>query len=152
MKLSDKPTTHVLIKANTTSTWDYCEFAIIHLSERWRKLQAKRLEGVKPFADDDYFSSMCFYDTSVDFYQTEYEGEPDIEKLLADKDWIFVEVDDDETERWPAPENSLDCHKLVIYRDGSAIYKAYGKHTNEEFWTNEFLLQQLTGTTVETRL
>lgn len=41
MKLSDKATAHILVKAN--SEWDNCEFAIIHLSEEWKTEQAKRL-------------------------------------------------------------------------------------------------------------
>lgn len=45
MKILDKPTTHILIKANTNSEWDCCEFAVIHLSEEWKKLQATRFEA-----------------------------------------------------------------------------------------------------------
>lgn len=143
MKTSDKPTADILIKASTNSEWDCCEFAFIHLSEEWRKLQAKRLEAVKPFKDDYSFQSMRFYDYSVDFFQPGDE-EPDIEELLADKDWAFVEIDEDELDELTPPENSLDFYVLEIHRDGNARYKAYGKHTNEEFWTNEFSLQQLT--------
>ncbi len=70
MKTSDKPTAHILVRASTNSEWDCCDFAIIHLSEEWRKLQEKRLEAVKPFANDYSFQSMRFYDGSVDFFQS----------------------------------------------------------------------------------
>lgn len=149
MKTSDKPTEYILIKASTNSEWDCCEFALIHLSEKWKKLQAERFEAVKPFADNYSFSSMNFYDSSVDFFQTGDEEEPDMEELLADKDWTFVELDDDELDRLSPPENSLECYKLVIHRDGNARYEAIGKYTDEEFWTNEFSLQQLIEQTVE---
>lgn len=148
MKTSDKPTADILIKASTDSEWDCCEFAFIHLSEKWEKLQAKRLEAVKPFKDDYSFQSMRFYDYSVKFFQPGDE-EPDIEELLADREWVFVELDDDELDELTSPENSLDFYKIVIYRDGNARYEAFGKHTNEEFYTNEFPLQQLIGQTVE---
>lgn len=148
MKTSDKPTADILIKASTDSEWDCCEFAFIHLSEEWGKLQAKRLEAVKPFKDDYSFQSMRFYDYSVKFFQSGDE-EPDIEELLADREWVFVELDDDELDELTSPENSLDFYKIVIYRDGNARYEAFGKHTNEEFYTNEFPLQQLIGQTVE---
>lgn len=143
MKISDKPTEHILIKANTNSEWDCCEFALIHLSEKWKQQQVKRLEAVKPFTDDYAFQSMRFYNTSVDFYQPGDDGEPDIEELLTDKDWAFVEIDEDELDELAPPESSLDCYVLEIHRDGNARYKAYGKYTNEEFWTKEFPLQQL---------
>lgn len=148
MKTSDKPTADILIRASTDSEWDCCEFAFIHLSEKWRNLQAKRLEAVKPFKDDYSFQSMRFYDYSVKFFQPGDE-EPDIEELLADKEWVFVELDDDGLDNLTSPENSLDFYKIVIYRDGNARYEAFGKHTNEEFYTNEFPLQQLIEQTVE---
>lgn len=149
MKISDKPTAHILIKASTSSEWDCCEFAIIYLSEKWRKLQATRLEAVKPFTDDYTFQSIRFYSTSVDFYQSGDDITSDMEELLANKDWAFVEVDENELDELTPPESSLDFYMLEIHRDGNARYKAYGKHTNEEFWTNEFPLQQLTEQTVE---
>jgi hypothetical protein len=150
MKISDKPTGYILIKAHTDSEWDCCDFALIYLSEEWKRQQAKRLEAVKPFADNDTFSSINFYDSSVNFFQTGDEDEPDVEELLADKEWAFVELDDDdETDRLTSPENRLECYKLVIYRDGNARYEAIGKYTNEEFWTSEFSLQQLTEQAVE---
>ncbi|MFQ7730577.1 MAG: hypothetical protein ACLRI9_07940 [Bacteroides fragilis] len=144
MKTSDKPTADILIKASTNSEWDCCEFAVIHLSEEWSKRQAKRLEAVKPFSDDYTFQSMKFYDGSVEFFQSGDE-ESSIEELLADREWVFVELNDGELDKLTSPENRLDFYKIVIYRDGNARYEAFGKHTDEEFWTNEFPLQQLTG-------
>lgn len=144
MKISDKPTEYISIKANTDSEWDCCDFALIHLSGKWKEIQAERLEAVKPFADNYSFSSMNFYDSSVEFFRVGDEDEPGTEKLLADKDWTFVELDNDETDRLTPPENRLDCYRLVIYRDGDAKYEAYGKYTGEEFWTNVFPLRQLT--------
>lgn len=150
MKISDKPTGYILIKAHTDSEWDYCDFALIYLSEKWKKLQAERLEAVKPFADNDSFSSINFYDSSVNFFQAGDDEDSDMEELLGDKDWTFVEPDDDEeTDRLTSPENRLECYKLVIYRDGNARYEAIGKYTNEEFWTSEFPLQQLTEQAIE---
>lgn len=148
MKISDKPTTEILIKAYTDSEWDCCEFAIIHLSERWRKIQAKRLEHVKPFKDDFNFQSMRFYDYSVQFFQSGDEG-PDMEELLSERNWVFVKVDEDELDELTPPENSLDFYNIVIYRDANARFEAFGKHTNEEFYTNEFPLQQLTEQSIQ---
>jgi hypothetical protein len=31
----------------------------------------------------------------------------------------------------------LDCYRLVIFKNGTAYYQAYGKHTGEEFYTEE---------------
>lgn len=149
MKTSDKPTAHILIKANTNSEWDCCDFAVIHLSEEWRKLQAMRLEAVKPFKDDYNFQSIRFYDGSVEFFQSGGDEEPDIEELLTDKEWVYVELDDDELDKLASPENRLDYYNILIYRDGNARYEVFGKYSNEEFYTNTFSLQQLTEQTIE---
>ncbi len=144
MKLSDNATAHILVKATTNSEWDNCEFAIVHLSQEWKKEQAKRLEAVKPFAEDFNFQSLNYYDTAVEFYRTGEEDQPNIETLLAGKEWVFVELNEEEQETFTVPENRLDCYRLVVHRNGNATYKAYGKHTSEEFWTEEFSLSQLT--------
>jgi len=141
MKTTDKATAYLLVKANTNSEWDSCEFAIVHIPDEWKREQAKRLEAVKPFAEDYNFQSLSYYDTTVEFYRTGEDDQPDIEKLLAGKDWVFVEMDGQEA--FTTPENRLDCYRLSVYRNGNANYKAYGKHTSEEFWTEDFLLTEL---------
>lgn len=143
MKTTNKTTAHILIKATTNSEWDNCEFAIVHLSKEWKKEQARRLEAVNPFAEDFNFQSLNYYDTAVNFYRIDDNDQPDIEKILAGKEWVFVELNEEEQETFSIPENRLDGYSLVVNRNGSALYKAYGKHTGEEFWTEKFSLQQL---------
>ena len=107
MKLSDKTTAHILVKANTNSEWDNCEFAIIHLSEEWKKEQVKRLALVKPLEGNHYFCSMNYYDTAVDFYRTGEDDNPNIEELLNGEEWVFVELDEQEqpSDKRPAGEH-----------------------------------------------
>lgn len=52
MKVSDKPTGRILVRANSNSEWDSCEFAIVSISEKWKEEQLQRLEIIKPFAED----------------------------------------------------------------------------------------------------
>lgn len=144
MKVSDKPTGHILVRAHSNSEWDSCEFAIVSISEKWKEEQLKRLEIIKPFEEDYVFQSLNFYDYSVNFYQTGEGGLPDLDELLAGKDWTFIELSEEEPDNLTPPESSLDCYRLAIYRDGDAKYKAYGKYTDEEFWTENLPLQQLT--------
>lgn len=143
MKLSVKATEHILVKAYTNSEWDYCEFAIVYLSEQWKKEQVKRLELVTPLMGDYLFQSMNFYDTAVDFYRACDDEQTNIEEMLGDKEWIFVVLDKEEQDTFIIPENHMDCYRLVLHSDGTAYYTAYGKHTSEEFWTEHFSLHQL---------
>lgn len=142
MRLSAKATEHILVKAYTNSEWDYCEFAIVYLSEQWKKEQAKRLELVTTLKGDYLFQSMNFYETAVDFYRVCDDEQTNIEEMLGDKEWIFVVLDKGELETFTFPENSLDCYRLVLHSDGTAYYTAYGKHTSEEFCTEHFSLHQ----------
>ncbi|MDX3913920.1 MAG: hypothetical protein QHC79_10325 [Pseudosphingobacterium sp.] len=143
MKATNKTTAHLLIKANTNSEWDSCEFAIVHISEEWKMEQAKRLEYLEPLKDNYQFQSMNFYDSAIDFFRVDEDDRPNIENLLGDKEWTFVELEKSEQERLTPPESRLDCYRLVFRADGTAHYTAYGKHTSEEFWTKEFSLPHL---------
>lgn len=143
MIVSAKATEYILVKANTNSEWDYCEFAIVPLSEQWKKEQTKRIELVTPLKGDFYFQSMAFYDTAVVFYMTAEDQQPNIEEMLGDKEWVFVELEIRELETFTVLESHLDCYRLVLYSDGTAYYTAYGKYTGEEFWTEQFSLHQL---------
>jgi hypothetical protein len=53
MKLSDKATAHVLLKAGTNSEWDNCNFAIIHITEDWKRNSKNGLKWLSRL--QDYF-------------------------------------------------------------------------------------------------
>lgn len=142
MRISEQPTDHILIKAYTDSEWDCCDFALVTLSEEWKRRQATRCKTVEPYKEDSGFYSLNFFDGASDFYRSGTENE-DVESLLKGRGWTFVELEEGETERLIPPKNSLRCYRIVIYRDGSARYEAHGKHTSEEFWTYDLPLKEL---------
>lgn len=139
MRTSEKPTAFVLVRAGTISEWDHCDFAIIHISEEWKTDQLKRMEAVDPFKEDYAFQGASFYAPDIEYFRKDDNDSPDIDNLLQNGGWTFIELDtEDEMKQFEQPENSLDCHTIRISSDGCAIYKAFGKYSNEEFWT-EFL-------------
>lgn len=146
MNASNKPTAYLLLSAYTGSDWDCCEFAIVHISEKWKETQRKRLEAIQLYADDYCLCSFNYYDTAVDFYYANDERSPNIDKILDGQRWAFVEFDEGEPETFCVPESRLDCHRLVLHRDGTAKYSAYGKHTDEEFWTDDIDLNAICNT------
>ena len=143
MQLSDKPTSHILVRAYTDSEWDSCDFAIISLSEGWRKTQPERLRAIKQVENTPSFLSIQFFDGAADFYRSGDDGLPDINGLLGDNKWAFVELTQKEQDNLTPPESSLNCYKMVLYKDGEAKYTAYGKHTSEEFWTTVLPLRKI---------
>lgn len=143
MQISETPTDYILVKARTDSEWDSCDFAIVNLSNAWRQNQLKRLDTVEPFVDDYTFQSLNFYDCAVDFYQESDASLPDVNEFLANRSWAFVDVSEEEQDTLTQPENALDGYTISIKSNGEAKYKAYGKHTGEEFWTEEFPLSDI---------
>ena len=143
MKTTSTITDYVLIKADTDSDWDYCHFALIHCTKEWGKTMQQRLKTVQSVEAEIGFVSLNYYDTSVDFYRTDDNEQPDIRTLLGEKDWSFVELDENEQETLLAPESRLDTYRLSLYRYGTAIYTAHGKHSGDEFYTSEFPIQNI---------
>lgn len=135
----------MLIKASTNSEWDFCDFAIVQLSPDWIEQQEKRLKLLIPFDGDHSFCSLNYYDWAVDFYRNGDDENLDIDELLGDEEWIYVELSAQQQETLTRPENSLDCFTLVMLANGRANYKAYGKHSGEEFWTEDFPINQIIG-------
>lgn len=143
MKQSDKPTSYLLIKSSTNSEWDSCDFAIINITKEWRQAQKKRLEVIKVIENDEDIKSLNYFDTHVEFFRFSEEYDPLIEECLSVRNRIFIDLEKEDLKQLIQPENSLCHYQMQLSKDGNAIYKAYGKHTEEEFRTVEFSLWEL---------
>jgi len=148
MQLSEKPTSHILVGADTNDSWCSCDFAVITISEQWKQDQLRRLEVVRSFADDSTFRTLSFENCSVYFFHSDRSGQPDLKELLGDRNWAFVEVSPEELSEEELPEEeqincNLDAYRLVIDFDGDVKYTAFGEYSGGEFWTEEFPLQEL---------
>ena len=86
---------------------------------------------------------MNYADTNVEFFKFSEEDYPEIEELLSEKSQIFIELETNDLKKLLQPENSLNCYQMQVFKNGNAIYNAFGKHTGEEFYTEEFSLIQL---------
>lgn len=71
------------------------------------------------------------------FYQPDEDGILGSEDLPEDNNWCFVELTETELERLVPPDNVLVSHILAVFANGEARYRAYGKHTDERFWTEK---------------
>ena len=109
MKLSDKPTEYLLIRALTNSDWDECDFAIINITDEWKQTQKKRLETAKTVENDYDLKWLNYADTNVEFFKFLGEDYPEIEELLSEKSQIFIELETGDLKKLLQPENSLNC-------------------------------------------
>lgn len=137
MKISHEPTDHIMVKANTTSEWDKCDFTLITCDEYWKKMMKKRFEAVKSFPEDYDFKHFAYHDGSADFYVAKKDETETLFAELQEKKWTFVTLEEGEQESFDMPENRLDAYSLFLCKDGTGFYKAYGKYSGEEFYTAE---------------
>lgn len=131
MKLSKKPTNHILVKAETNSEWDNCDYAIINVSKSWIESLQSRLNALRKIQDEKDFFTIKFFDRNVKFYSS--NEELTILKEIKEKSFAFVQMDNQE--EFSEPENILDAYCISFYSNGVGKYTAYGKHTGEEFFT-----------------
>lgn len=126
-------TKYLIITARTNSEWDSAQFALIPISlpiisKICKKIRlAKRLkkQGI------DYLLS---YDDGIVFFQ-ELEDLPD--NLQVEEGKIKIHsFTDQEIEKFTKPEQSLDTIFLKVFAFG-VLWSALGKHTSEEFWTDD---------------
>ncbi|MHA4895779.1 hypothetical protein ACXZ1K_13580 [Pedobacter sp. PWIIR3] len=136
MKKSDKPTPYILVKAYTTSEWDTCDFAIVHITEEWKTDMAKRVKLLEPLTEINDFFNVSFWDAPEGFFL--YPPKSKVASFLPrEEDWCYIVTDENEIERLTIPENRLDGEQLILLHKNAAYYKGYGKHTSEEFCTAE---------------
>lgn len=147
MTRSEQPTDYIYLKANTPSEWDSCDFAIVRLSDDWLDVLEERLALLAPFENRDDFYSLEFWDGPEGYFTDTYDDENDgpYTKLLGDEDpdWCFAELDPDELDDFSRPEARLSTHQLVVTKEGHAYFTAFGKHTDEQYFTSSFPIREL---------
>ena len=143
MKISKTPTSYILVKAYTGSEWDTCDYAIIQIDEEWKAISKQRLNDVQHFKGNQSFYCHVYWDSPVGYFcdNEELNYQKAIEK--AEKGFLYLSIESDEIEALVTPESALDTHMLKITKEGHCNFKAYGKHTGEEFWTESFSLIKL---------
>ena len=139
MKATNKFTPYILIQSNTNSEWDTCRFALIHTDKDFTSALQQWQPHLQQIKDEPFFSSIDFYFGNVAFYQENAQAEA----ILQDKVWTFVELTEEELGSLSLTENYLTCYKLHLCKRGNAYFTAYGKHTDEEFWTEEFAIDEM---------
>jgi hypothetical protein len=145
IKFSETPTNTIAISARTTSDWDNVNCAILSLdNEAYLTKVKSRIQLSTSLKDVGNLKDLSFWD-SVDKWllleSDDTEKQMDMEDLmneLEEKDWCFVEYEDDETDE--KPDQTIDAEQMKIDANGLIQFVGYGKHTSEEFWTSSINL------------
>lgn len=141
MKISQRPTNHILVKAQCNSEIDSCDFAIVSYDEVWVERMKKRMDTTLHLHEDDSFFSSRYSDYIAEFYRS---NDLDVNGILPDgKPWAFIDLDEGEEDSFDKPDSRLECHFMNLYKDGSIAYTALAKNTSDEFWTDDIPLPRI---------
>lgn len=136
MKRSKIATRHIIVRAETNSKWDHIEFAIVGTDLFTDNQMLSRLEILKSLRLDPLFSSITYDEQPYGFWAHPGPKDEWVDQYLRDdRIWSYVQMDEEEMDRFEEPENRLCYHQLVLTSHGEFYFKATGKHTGESFWT-----------------
>lgn len=145
MKAVDFKTSHILVRAYSTNEWLFCNYAIIKVTEEWLERARKAGEQAADLKEDDTFASLSFYESKTDFYNIEQETEVD-RVLDPEKDWSFIEINDEELENLDLVEERLEIHRIHFTRFEDLSVTAYGKCSGSEYYKADIKISKLLST------
>lgn len=143
MNLSHIPTDYIFVCAQTNSDWDSCTFAIITISPEWRKEQTDRIHFFKALEGSDSFHEAQFFNTEIEFFDADYELSEIVKGFDKKLDWCFLQVTQDELDHLHTPESTIGTCCICIDAFGNGKYKAWAKHSGEEFFTDQFSITEI---------
>ncbi len=147
MKKVEGISDYIIVKADNNSEWDFCEYAIIKISQAWKERTQARLGFLEQFKTDNAFLHIAFLEQPAGFFKKADEDDEfytDIDEIVGQyEDWAFIIIDEYELNNLAKPESKLNAHQVIISWDSTIRYKAYGKHTGEEFYTHEIDVSEI---------
>lgn len=142
MKLTNERTYNILIKATVCSEWDSCNAALIEnvleqTVERWKEYD-KIATDIKTNSRWNDFRHLAI-DEGCTFLMERGDVTASIPE---DKSWSYVEdVTQEDVEQ--EPEQRVAYGIMKFYGNGAVCFVAYGKHTSEEFFTEDLNINEL---------
>lgn len=146
MKISATPTPHILVQAATTATTDNCDFAIVEITAFWKDIMKQRFQLTGHLTEDMKFHSLTFLDRPLGFFRCNPDSE--IYRLLRTMNmpWKYVTISANEHETFEITDSPLDSHQVIMYDDGTCLYKAYGTYNRGEYFTGSFNFMKIATT------
>ena len=141
MKRTDKPTEYILLRGETSSEFDGCDFAIFKITEAWVIKMIDRLQLLRFFKSDRDFSHIAYSETVEGFYT--YPVEMTEGLLTGAEAWCFIDIAPDELQNIEEVNSELCGYELVIDSDGYASYRAYAEQNNDSFYTHDFKITSI---------
>lgn len=143
MEKSINPSNHILIRSFTTSDLDKVDFAIVELTESFREALSKNLTIIQLFASDSSFHNLSYWNSPLGYYCNSLNRLITEEIIPEGEDWTYIILDQGEEDAFGKPINQLEGHQVIITKNGYAYFKAFSKHTNDQYLTESFSINQV---------
>jgi len=102
----------------------------------------RRFMMTRSMASDNDLYADAFWDPAIDYYRNPEDRDLVAEVLEYGEDWAYIVLEPGELESF-VPVDPLEAHQLLITANGLALFKAYGKYTGAEYWTDDIQLDGL---------
>ena len=152
MKLSKERTGYILISAYVSSEWDTCNYCLVSFNdktlERWknysRALEQLREQLRENIAYPTEIHKLSIWEHSM-FLNLDEDNEEyaEIIEELKELPFVHVALEEGEEDKLQVPEQRIDCLQANFYTGGRMSFIGYGKHTSEEFWTDDVEINKL---------
>ena len=140
MKRSDKRTAYIMLKAATTSEYNECDFAIVHITQEWNMRMAERLQLLKLFQKDDSFISLALREAVEGFYTFP----EDINSPFTGREaWCFIEITPEELRDLPEINEEITGCNILFYGGSLACFYASTPEDGVELSTVLFNIKAL---------
>lgn len=137
---------YLIVQASTNSDWDCCEFAIIPIDmislKYWNKVSAVAQNIPKELGLTYGSGLLSLFENYATFYR-DIEEIDDYSTQVKQGVFVVADLDDDFINELSVPENSIDGDSIRFDFYGNVSFKAWGKHSGEEFWTADIPLKDI---------
>lgn len=139
MRLVQHKTDYIVIKAETNSVWDSCDFALVEITPEFIEMLEKARELSEPLKKELGYN---FYNIALwvnpDGWYVDGNG-----LLPLDYWWSFVELEEGEPESFEEPEQAIDAVCMKVVNAAYFYFTGRGKHTSEYFSTFHIEIKEL---------
>lgn len=151
MKLSNKPTGYIVVPARLASEWDTCDYCLITYDDKtldkW-KAYSKAIDDLKENVQyPTEIHRLSIWEGGIDFFNlSDSDDDQEVVKHLDQQNgfpFAYVTLSEGEEEELLKPEQRVDCLQVNFYLGRSISFIGFGKHTGEEFWTNDIEIDKL---------
>lgn len=145
MKLTKEKTDIIIVRANTTDEYTFCDFAIIKPNRECLLDLYNRINTIYNEKDGygAYYSISCpFY---LEFYQlgSETEEIDDLLEEIDEKEWSYIEITEEELNSLEVVQDYSQGNSLKIDNNEYFWFSGWGKFSGVSYETSSINVKDL---------